>query len=118
MSTYAKDMFPADFDAVRNAQEAYRECVRACIGILKNRCITSLSKEEISWLGVSSSLEDVLQSFVSDELANLNESGVCLNIRGDDHAQFFDEMYSLLKGKEKSRVITNPATHQAVGAPL
>lgn len=100
-----EDIYPSDAASIRNAQDAYRECVEATIDILKRRGITYVTKEDVSWLGFANGLEDVLESAVKQEIKNFDEIGFDVNIRGDDHVYFFDRMYAKLKEKPPQKTI-------------
>src|SRR5690348_2047295 len=94
-----EDVLPTDAARLGKAQDAYRECVEACIAVFKKRGFTYLSKEDVSHLGFASGIEDVLADEVSSEISNIEDEGFTVSVRGDDHEAFFARMFALLKAE-------------------
>jgi hypothetical protein len=91
-----EDKNPLEAAAVYNAQEAYQECVEACIEVFRKRGIRKLDKQDVSWLGFASGIESVLESYVQSELNTLEEAGFSLTIHGDEHEEFSTRMLQRL----------------------
>lgn len=109
------EVLPSDAHAVYAAQNAYRECVKACIGILRMHGFTYLDKQEISFSGFAFSLENALHDAVCTEIKNLEEEGFDLTVRGDDHKDFFDGQYKRLKEKPNSPL---PIPSKSISFPV
>lgn len=112
-----EDISLADAKAVSNAQEAYRECVEACISIFKRRGITNLSASDLTHAGFAMGIEDVLEDSVRRSIEYFTDLGYDVTIRDDDHQAFFRRMSDMLKGKGTRPVPTTPDTrpHGDVG---
>lgn len=90
-----EDVLPADAENVYSAQACYRECMEACVKILKEHGFTSLKYDQVRWL--CSGVDEALSDAVESELANFSQLGMELSVQDDDHKQFIDKMYALLK---------------------
>lgn len=112
-----EDVLPCDAEDVYSAQTAYREIVRFAVLTFKRLGITHLASEDISWLGFPMGLEDVLHEAVRPQLRNLEEAGFDIDIRGDDHRNFFEEMYATLKGRELRDPLSSAPALAAQGYP-
>lgn len=99
--------------AVGLAQDAYRECVKALIPVLKSCGFSNISEDAFKWM--TDGIKDGLTEAVYSDIQKLENGDVFECVRGERHDEFMNNVMADLRrvrpaNANQLRVPTNPAT--------